>query len=142
MLEEEIELQGIDKCKMVERGIDGEKCVVRSPEMSVRIAYEQEECIEEKICDRFLPEIYRAEESVYKDEIKLEIPIEQSESKAVQDVNTSVHAEHDILLPNETIDLCRTPAFEVLVASRKILSKIAKLHTRQRKALGSKLVRE
>ena len=42
--------------------------------MSVKIAYEQEECIEEGICHRFLPEIYRAEESVHKDEIKLEIP--------------------------------------------------------------------
>ena len=47
MLEEEIELQGIDKCKMVERGIDRE--IVDPPEMSVTIASEQEECIEE-IC--------------------------------------------------------------------------------------------
>ena len=60
MLEEEIELKGIDKCKMVERSIDRE--TVEPPEMSVRIAYEQEECIEEEICDWFLPEIYRAEE--------------------------------------------------------------------------------
>ena len=69
MLEEGIELQGIDKCRMVERGIDRE--TVEPPEMSVRIAYEWEGCIEEEICNRFLPVIYRAEESVHKDEIKL-----------------------------------------------------------------------
>ena len=40
--------------------------------MPVRIACEQEECIEEEICDRSLPKLHRAEESVYKDEIELE----------------------------------------------------------------------
>ena len=103
-----------------------------------------------------MPKLYRAEKGIYKDEIKLEIseintieiselpgeiklemPLEQSRSRVVQDVNTSVHAENDILLPNKTIDLCRTPPFEVSVASRKILGKIPKLHTRQRKVLGS-----
>ena len=39
--------------------------------MSVRIAYEQEECIEEEICNRSLPKMYRAEERVHKDEIRL-----------------------------------------------------------------------
>ena len=34
--------------------------------MPVRIAYEQEECIEEEICDRSLPKMYRAEECVHK----------------------------------------------------------------------------
>ena len=148
---------------MVERGIDGENCAVRSPEMSVRIAYEQEKCIEEEICDRSLPKLpklYRVEKGIHKDEIKLEIPeintieisklpreiklempLEQSKSRVLQDVNTSVHAEHDILLPNETTDLCRTPPLEVSVANRKILGKIPKLHTRQRKVLGSKIVR-
>ena len=101
--------------------------------MPVRIVYEQEECIEEEICDRSLPKMYRAEESVHKDEImletpkinkveineiprevKLEIPIEQSGSKLVQDVilvsdvPTPFHAEHEILLPNGTIDLSMT----------------------------------
>ena len=42
--------------------------------MPVRIAYEQEECIEEEICDRSLQKMCRAEESVHKDEIKLETP--------------------------------------------------------------------
>ena len=73
--------------------------------MPVRIAYEQEEFIEEKVCDRSLPKMYGAKESVHKDEIKLETPkinavkmselprevklemaIEQSNSKLVQDV--------------------------------------------------------
>ena len=48
---EEIEFQGINKCKIV--GLPDkqeiEKCI--SPEMPVRIAYEKEECIEEEICD-------------------------------------------------------------------------------------------
>ena len=102
------------------------------PEIPVRIAYEQEECIKEEICDRFLPKMYRAEESVHKDEIKLEtpeinaveigelprevkleIPIEQSESKLVQDVilvndvPTPFHAEWEILLPIETMTCLR-----------------------------------
>ena len=101
--------------------------------MPVRIACEQEECIEGEICDRSLPKLTRAEESVHKDEIKLEtpeinaveisklprevkleVPIEQSESKLLQDVNlvsdipTPFHAEQEILLPNETTDLCKT----------------------------------
>ena len=54
MLQEEIKFQGIDKCKIVElpdkqeieRCIDRE--TVGSPEMPVRIACEQEECMEKK----------------------------------------------------------------------------------------------
>ena len=103
---EEIEFQGIDKCKIVElpdkKEIDKE--TVELPEMPVGIAYEQE-CIDEEICDRSLPEMYRVEESLHKDEImletpeinaveigelsrevRLEMPIEQSESKLVQDM--------------------------------------------------------
>ena len=72
-------------------------------------------------------------------EVKLEMPIEQSESKLVQDVNlvsdipTPFHAEHEISLPSETIDLSKTEG-EVPVPSRNILGKsISKLHTRQEK---------
>ena len=72
MLEEEIELWGIHKGKMVERCIDRE--TVDPPEMSVRIAYELEECIEEEICNMSLPKLYRAEGSVHTDEIKLDTP--------------------------------------------------------------------
>ena len=166
MLEEEIEFQGIDKCKIVELPDkqEIEICVdretVRVLEMPMRIAYEQEEC------DRSLPKMYRAEESVLKDEItletpeintveisklprevKLEMPIEQSKSKLVQDMTlvsdkpTPFHAEHEILLPNGTINLSKTEG-EIPVPNRNILGKsILKLHTRQRKVLGSKLVR-
>ena len=58
MLEEEIEFQGIDKCKIVEMPDkqEIERCVdietVGFLELPVRIVYEQEECIEEEICDR------------------------------------------------------------------------------------------
>ena len=54
MLEEEIEFQ--DKCKIVDLPDKQEigRCIDREtvglPEMPVRIAYEKEECIEEKIC--------------------------------------------------------------------------------------------
>ena len=161
MLEEEIEFQDMDKCKIVElpdkQGI--ERCA--SPEMSMRIACDQEECIEEEICNRSLsklPKLYKVERSVHKDEIQLEtpkinvleisalsreikseMPLEKSESKLVQDVDTSVHAE--LSLPSETIDLCKIAPVEVSVASRKILGKIPKLHTKWKRILESKLVK-
>ena len=83
MLEEEIELQGIDQCKMVERGIDRktielpdkqeiERCVL--PEISVRMACKQEECIEKEIFDRSLPELCKPQDSIHKDDIQLETP--------------------------------------------------------------------
>ena len=59
MLEEVIKFQGIDKCKIVELPDkqEVERCIDREtvglPEMSIRIAYEQEECIEKEICDVF-----------------------------------------------------------------------------------------
>ena len=153
MLEEEIKFQGIDKCKIVELPDkqEIERCIDREttglPEMPVGIAYGQEECIEEEICDTSLLKMYRAEESVHKDEIKLEtsrinaveiselprevkleMPIEQSMSKLVQgvtlvsDVPTSFHAEHEILLPNGTIDLSKTEV-EIPVPNRNILGR-------------------
>ena len=75
------------------------------------------------------------------------MPIEQSKSKLVQDVTlvsntpTPFHAEHEILLPNGTINLSKTEG-EIPIPNRNILgNSIPKLHTRQRKVLGSKLVR-
>ena len=105
--------------------------------------------------------MYRAEESVHEDkimleppetnavaiselprEVKLEKPIEQSESKLVQDailvsdVPTPFHAEQEILLPNGTTDLSKIP-------NRNIIGKlISKLHTRWKGILGSKLVKK
>ena len=152
MLEEDIEFQGIDMSKIVElpdeQDIEIDKETVELPEMPARIAYEQEECIEEEIFDRSLPKLpklYRAEKSVYKNEVKLEIPethsvkinalprevklempMEQNGSKLGQDVN---------------IDSDVPTQFHV-VPSRKILGKsLPKLHIRQSKVLGSKLVR-
>ena len=80
MLEEEIEFHGIDKCKIVElpEKQEIERCVNREtvglPEMPVRTAWEKEEYIEEEICNMSVPKLYRAEEGIHKDEIKLETP--------------------------------------------------------------------
>ena len=110
--------------------------------------------------------MYRAEESVHKDEIKLEtpkinaveiselprevkveMPIEQSKSKLVQDVTlvsntlTPFHAEHELLLPHGTINLSKTEG-EIPIPNGNILDKsIPKLHSGQGKVLGSKVVR-
>ena len=60
------------------------------------------------------PEINAVEISEMPREVKLEMPIEKSESKLVQDVilvsdiPIPFHAEQEILLPNGTIDLCKT----------------------------------
>ena len=74
------------------------------------------------------------------------MPIEQSKSELVQDVilvsgvPTPFHAELEILLPNGSIDLCKTER-EIPVPSRNILGEsLPKLHTRWRKVLGSRLV--
>ena len=83
ILEEKTDFQDIDQCKMVERGIDrkvvelsDEQKLERytSPEISVRIACEEEECIEEDIFIRSLPELCKAQESIHKDDIQLETP--------------------------------------------------------------------
>ena len=146
----------------IEECIDRAKCAIKSLEIPVRMACEQEEHIEEEVCDKLspeLPELYRVHESVHKDEVQLEtpkinvveisalpreikseMPLEQSESKLVQDVNTSVHTE--LSLPNGTIDLCKISLFEVSVPNRNVLGiSIPKFHTKQRKVLGSKLFR-
>ena len=161
MLEEEIEFQDVDKCKIVKLPDKQEIERCTSLEKPVRIACEQEEFIEEEICNVSLPKSYEVEENVHKNEVKLEMPeinvvdikelhreiksemsLEQSESMLVQNVDlvsdvTPFHTKHDILFPKEILDLCKIPPFEVSVAN----SKIPKLHTTQRKVLGSKLVR-
>ena len=77
MLEEETDFQGIDKCKIVELPDkqEIERCV--SPEISVRMACEQEEFTKEEICNRSLselPELYKTQNSIHKDDIQLETP--------------------------------------------------------------------
>ena len=153
MLEEEIEFQGIDECKIVELPDEQEinECAVSelvgNADLLVRFIKEQEteDSIKEEASNIFLTKMYRADESVHKDkimletpktnavaiselprEVKLEMPIEQSETKLVQDVNLV----SDVPTPFHA------------VPNRNILGKsISKLHTRQRKILGSKLVR-
>ena len=73
----ETDFWGIDKCKIVELPDkqEIERCV--SPEISVRMACEQEEFTKEEICNRSLselPELYKAQESIHKDDIQLETP--------------------------------------------------------------------
>ena len=132
------------------------------------MAFEQKECMQEEVWDKLLPELpelYRAQESIHKEEVQLEtpkinvveistlpreikseIPLEQSKSMLVQNVNlvsviTTFHAKCSILLPNKTIGLCKIPPIEISVTSRKILAEIPKIHTKQKRVLGSKLVR-
>ena len=86
--------------------------------MSVRMACEQEECIEEKIFIRSLPELpesCKAQESLHKDDIQLETP----------KVNTT-----------EISELPREIKLEIPLEQGK-----SKLHTKQKKVLGSKVVR-
>ena len=145
MLEEEIEFQGIDKCKRVElpdeQEIDRE--MVKLPEMPIKIACEQEECVDEEICDMSLPKLYRAEESVPKNEVKLEIP--ETNAVKISALSKEVKLEmpmeqngsqlgQDVNMDSDVPTQCH------VVPSKKILGKsLPKLHIRQRKVLGSKL---
>ena len=137
---EEIEFHGLDKCKIVELPDEQEinECAVSelvgNADFLVRFIEEQEteESIKEEVSNTILPKIYGTDKSVHEDkimleppetnvvaikelprEVKLEMPIEQSESKLVQDVilfsdvPTPFHVEQEILLPNGTIDLSR-----------------------------------
>ena len=85
MLEEEIDFQGIDECKIVDL-----------QDVSIEVANEQEleECMQEEVVsDITLPEVYRVDEKLHTN-VKLETPIikaeerciVQDESKLVQDM--------------------------------------------------------
>ena len=75
MLEkEEIEFQDIDRCEKVELPDKQEIERCTSPKMSMRIACEQEGFIEEEICNVSLPKLYKVEESVHKNEVKVKMP--------------------------------------------------------------------
>ena len=118
MLEEETDFQGMDKCKMVELPDKQEIEMCASPEISVRTACEQEECIEEEIFVRSLPELpelSKGQKGMHKDDIQLEIP----------KVNTT-----------EINELPREMKLEIPIEQGK-----SKLHTEQKKVLGSKVVR-
>ena len=118
MLEEETDFWGIDKCKIVELPDkqEIERCV--SPEISVRMACEQEEFTKEEIFDRSLtelPELYKAQESIHKDDIQLETP-----------------REHTM----EVSELPREIKLEIPIEQSK-----SKLHTKQKKISGPEVVR-
>ena len=72
---EEKEAQEMEEC-IVElpskQEIDRKMVVLAK--MPVKISCEQEECVEMKTCNMSLPELFKAEESVHTDKIKLEIP--------------------------------------------------------------------
>ena len=120
MLEEEADFQEMDKC-IVElpdkQEIDRE--IVVSPNMPVKTACEQEECIEEEIFIRSLPEmteLCKTQECVHKDGVQLEIP----------KVNTT-----------EISGLPREIKLEKSIEKGK-----SKLHTKWKKVLGYKVVRK
>ena len=76
MLEEDIEFQERDKCKIVElpdkQEIDRKMVVLCK--MPAETSCEQEECVEMKTCDMSLPNLFIAKESVHTNEIELEMP--------------------------------------------------------------------
>ena len=152
--------------------------LVEVPDKSIRVIEEQEESIneekvmKEEIRDIILSEMCSTDEKIHTDELKLETPkintaeisempseiklemsIEQSQSKLMQDVTlvsnvpTPFHnyvqpvTEQEITLPNRNITQPMTE-WEISVPNRTTLGKsIPKLHTRQRIILGSKLTR-
>ena len=117
MLEEEIEFQDMAKCIVeLPNKQELERCVL--PEISVRIACDQEECMEEEVCDTLLlelPKLYKAQESVHKDEVQLETP--------------KINAVEISALPRE------------IKLEKPIEQSKSKLHTKWKKVLGSKVVR-
>ena len=79
--------------KKSERCIDRE--TVGLPEMPMRIAYEQEECIEEEIYDRSLPKMYQSRRKCY---IKMKYSLETPKINAVEisELSTEVKLEMPI----------------------------------------------
>ena len=116
---EEIEAQEMEKCiveLLDKQEIDREMAVL--PKIPVRTACEQEEFIEEEIWDSSLPDLpkfFKAEESVLTDEIELEMP-------KINEV--------------EVRELPREIKLEIPKEQGK-----SKLDTKQKKVLGSKVVR-
>ena len=90
------------------------------------------------------PKLYRAEESVHRDEIKLETPkmiaVEMSELPREVELEMPMEPNGSKLEQDRNLVGDVSTQFHVVV-SGKILGKIPKLHTRQRKVLGSKIVR-
>ena len=83
--------------------------------MSVETSYEQEKCVEMKTCDMSLPELFKAKESVYANEIELEMP-------KINEVKIR--------------ELPREVKLEIPIEQDK-----SNLQTKQKKVLGSKVIR-
>ena len=107
------------------------------PKMPVKTSCEQEECIEEEIFIRSLPELpefCKAEASIHEDDIQLETP----------KVNTTEICK----LPRKTeLEILEINAMEIKELPRKINLEMpieqdkSKLHPQQKKVLGSKVIR-
>ena len=117
MLEEDIDFQERDNCKNVELPDKQEihKEMVVWPDMSVEQSYEQEECVEMKICNMSLPELFKAKESVHTNEVELEI-------SKINEVKVR--------------ELPREVKLEIPMEQDK-----SNLHTKLKKVLGSKVIR-
>ena len=85
------------------------------PDMSVATSCEQEECVEIKTCNVPLPKLFKAKESVHTNEIELEIP-------KINEV--------------EVRELPREIKLDTPIEQDK-----SNLHTKQKKVLGSKVIR-
>ena len=112
--------------------------------MPVRTACEQEEYVEEEIYDMSLPTSFKAKESVPKDEIELQIP--EMIAIEITELPKEVNLEMPIMqIESETMQnvslVSDVPAKVHVGPSRKILGKRPKLHTKQKKVLGSKVDR-
>ena len=117
ILEEDIEFQERNKCKIVELPdkLEIDRKMVVLPKMPVKTSYEQEECVEMKTSDMSLPKLFKAEERVHTDQIELERP-------KINEV--------------EVRELPREIKLEIPIEQG-----MSKLHTKQKKALGSKEVK-
>ena len=123
-----MEFQGIDKCKIME--LPDEQ--------------ELEESIKE-VSNIILPERYRAEESIQKDELILETPIinKVEISELPKEVKLGMPVEQNVSKLGQDVNMdSDVPTSFHVVPNRNILGKsISKLHAKQRKVLGSKFVR-
>ena len=119
---EEIDFQGIDKCKIVELQVADEK--------------ELEECMqEEAVSDIILPEVYRVDAKKHTD-VKLEIPIIKAEEKCIVrdesklvhdrtlvcETNTQAHSmtEQKVLLPERALQSKIIPNLRSEIAIKEI----------------------
>ena len=138
MLEEEIDFQDIDECKIVEL-----------QDVPIEVANEQklEECIEEVVSDITLLGVYRVDEKIHTD-VKLETPIIKAEercimldeSKIVQDMTLICDTPTPLQTNAQAQPMTKQ---KVLLSDRAIIGKLIPItHDNRRETLRSKLVRK